>query len=259
MVKVKDIVQIIEKTAPLELAYDWDNTGLICGDPEKEVKKVLLTLDMFKSNIDEAVALGVDMIISHHPILFGGIKKIDFTSQQGYIIKRLIENGIALYSSHTSMDCAKGGINDVLAEKLQITGTKVIEENEKYAGCGLGRIGQLKDEMTLKEYALLVKNSLNTPFVRVAGDMDSKIKTVAVGSGACDDLIPSAILMGADVLVTADMKHHITADATDSDLNIIDAGHYPTEVFVKDIFENLLKGLGIEIYKSEERDVFSCI
>lgn len=259
MTKVKDIVGIIEDMAPVGLAYEWDNTGLICGDPEKEVNKVYLTLDMFKFNIDEAADLGVDMIISHHPILFGGLKKIDFSSQQGYIVKKLIENGIALYSAHTSMDCAVGGINDVLAQKLEIVNTTVIEKSEKYPGCGLGRMGQLKSEMSLGEYAELVKEKLNTPFVRVAGDLDKTVRCVAVGGGACDDLITAAIEMGADVLVSADMKHHITADAVDRNFAIIDAGHFPTEVFVKDIFENLLSNSDIKIYKSTEQDVFKIV
>ena len=259
MVKVKDIVEIIEKAAPLSLAYEWDNSGFICGNPEKEVKKVFLTLDMFKSNIDEAVELGVDMIVSHHPILFSGIKKIDFCSQQGYIVKKLIENDIALYSAHTSMDCAAGGINDVLAQKLGIKGTRVIEKNEKCDGCGLGRIGKLEKEMSVGEFAQVVKDALSAPFVRVAGDFDKKIKTVAVGGGACDDLIPAAIEMGADIFVTADMKHHITADSIDCGIAVIDAGHFATEVFVKDIFEKLLEGTDVEIFKSNERDVFNIV
>lgn len=259
MVKVKDIVGEIEKFAPKELAYSWDNTGFILGDSEKEVKKVFLTLDVFKETVDEAVKMGADMIISHHPILFKGIQAVDYTSQQGYIVKELIKNDIALYASHTSMDCAKGGINDVLANKLGITDSQVIEINSDFPGCGLGRIGKISKETTLKEYAEFVKTALNTPFVRVCGDFDKKIKAVAVGGGACDDLIPDAIAMGADVLVTADMKYHISAEAVEDGIAVIDAGHYPTEVFVTEIFEKLLDDMDVEIVKSSHKDVFKMV
>lgn len=259
MAKVKEIVKIIEKFAPKELAYSWDNTGFICGDGEKEVKKVFLTLDVSKETVNKAVKMGADMIISHHPILFKGVQVIDYNSQQGYIVKELIKNDIALYAAHTSMDCAKGGINDVLANKLGITDAQPIEKNADFPGCGLGRIGKISEKMTLKAYAEVVKKALNTPFVRVCGDFDKEITTVAAGGGACDDLIPEAIAMGADVLVTADMKYHISIEAVEDGLAIIDAGHYPTEVFVTKIFEKIIGGMGLEIIKSNHKDVFKIV
>ena len=115
---VNDIIEIIEKMAPRELAYDWDNTGFLIGDKNKEVKNIYITLDLFKENVDEAILSGADMIISHHPIMFRGIKTIDYGTNEGNILKSLIKNDIAVYAAHTSMDCAKGGINDILAEKL---------------------------------------------------------------------------------------------------------------------------------------------
>ncbi len=259
MVKVKDIIEKIERFAPRELAYEWDNTGFIIGNREKEVKKVFLTLDVFKETVHEAIAMGADMIISHHPILFKGIQVIDYDTQDGYIVSELIKNDIALYCAHTSMDCAQGGINDVLANKLGIIDAKVIQQNEKFDGCGLGRIGKISGEMTLREYAEFVKKQLNTPFVRVCGDLDKKISAVAVGGGACDDLIGDATVMGADVLVTADMKYHISQGAVCDGLLIIDAGHYPTEVFVTEIFEEIVDGMGLEIFKSTHKDIFEIV
>ncbi len=258
MSKVKDIVKIIEDFAPKNLAYEWDNTGLIAGNPEKEIKKIYLTLDLFKYNIDEAIEKGVDMIISHHPILFKGIKEINILNPEAYVLEKLIKNDIALYAAHTSVDCAKGGINDVLADKLGLKEVEIIEKGE-IEGCGLGRIGNLAEEFTLKEVCEKVKENLKTPFVRVCGDLDKKIKRVAVGGGACDDLIPQAIEMVADVMVTADMKYHISADSVDKGICVIDAGHYPTEVFVIDIFENLLKDTQVEIFKSSCKDVFKVV
>ena len=255
MTTVNEIIKLIEKTAPPALAYPWDNSGLLTGSRGKEVKKIYITLDTNKYTVDEAVRLGADMIVSHHPIMFGGIKQIEYNSPSGYVISELIKHDIALYAAHTNMDCANGGINDILAYKLGITGTEIIEKSPDFPGCGLGRIGTVK-EQTLKEFAAKVKTALDTPFVRVSGDPEKIIKRAAVGGGACDDLIPAARHMCADVMVTADMKYHITMDSAESGIAIIDAGHYPTEVFVTDIFKNILKDCGAELLISTEKDIF---
>lgn len=259
MVKVKDIAEIINNFAPQELAYPWDNPGLIIGDRQRQVKKVYVTLDVFKFNVDEAISVGADMIVSHHPILFKGIKKIDTATQEGYVVRKLIENDIALYAAHTNLDCTVGGINDVLADKLGITECEIIEKNAQFDGCGLGRIGNLRESVSLGEFAKSVKNVLGTPFVRVCGDLNKKIARVAVGGGACDDLIPTAAMMGADVMVTADMKYHIASESMDSGIAVIDAGHFPTEAFATEIFARLLADVDVEIYTSTEADVFAYV
>lgn len=255
----KDIIETVENYAPLGLAYPWDNSGFLCGNINKEVKRLYVTLDVNRYTVDEAVKSGADMILSHHPIMFGGIKRIDIDEPDGYVIIKLIKNDIALYASHTPTDCAKNGINKVLADKLGIVDAKVIEPNERFEGCGLGRYGKLKEEMTLAEFAASVKEELRTPFVRVCGDPDTVIRTAAVGGGACDDLIPEANANGADVMVTADMKYHISSDSVESGICVIDAGHYPTEAFVIDIFTDLFKDTDIEIIRSTEKDVFKVI
>lgn len=256
--KASEIVKLIEEAAPLDLAYPWDNSGFLCGDMNKEVNKVYLTLDINMYTVNEAAEAGADMIIAHHPLMFNGIKKINYNTPQGYVLKTLIEKNIAVYAAHTSMDCAENGINKALAQKLGLKNTDIVEKNEKYPHCGLGRIGTI-EKMSLSDFARKVKECLNTPFVRVCGDLSTEITTVAVGSGACDDLIPLALEMGADVLVTADMKYHISMDAVESGLCIIDAGHFPTEVFVTDIFKQIIQGRNLEIVKSTETDVFSII
>ncbi len=258
MIKVSDIVKIIEDFAPPSLAYEWDNTGLISGDRDKSVKRVFVTLDITKETVDMAVREGVDMIISHHPMLFKGIQRIDYTHGEGYILKELIKNDIALYASHTSTDCTKGGINDVFAQKLGIENPVAIEKNPEYDGCGLGRIGKVQ-KTTLREFAEFTKAQLNTPFVRVCGDLDMEIGTVAVCGGGGSDLIDTVIALGGDVFVTADLKYHISAEAVENGLAIIDAGHYPTEVYAQEIFAELLKDTGVEIIKSNHKDVFKVI
>lgn len=251
--KVQEIVNIIEKFAPCELAYPWDNTGFIIGDFEKEVIKVFVTLDITKETVNMAVECGADMIISHHPIMFKGIQRINYSDYEGYIIKELIKNDIALYVSHTSTDCTDGGINDHLAK---IIGLK---EYKKLNDDGLGRIGKLINNITLKEFAEIVKKALNTSFVRVCGDTERKINTIAVCGGSGSDLVDDAIRMGADVLVTGDIKYHTGIDVVHSGLALIDAGHYPTEVFVQDIFADLLRDTGIEVIKSTHKDIFKVV
>lgn len=256
--KVYKIAELIEKSVPKRLAYSWDNVGLLCGDKNKEIKKVFLTLDTNLSTVKEAIEKGCDMIISHHPVLLGGIKKIDFDTSTGQMIKLLIENNIPVFAAHTNMDTAKGGINDKLAEMFELTDVKILEQHTDDEAAGLGRYGNLKDEMTLKEFALLTKKILNTP-VRVGGNMNKKIKTVAVASGSCSELIPVAKEKGCDVIITADLKYHIMIDGTELDIAVVDAGHYPTEIIVMDIFKDILKDTNLEFIKSENKDVFNFI
>ena len=254
---VKEIIKKIEERAPLSFAYDWDNSGFLCGDPEMDAKKIYLTLDTNMYTVNEAAKMGADMIISHHPIMFGGINKIDFSKPSGAVIKTLIKNDIALYAAHTSMDTAKDGLNDMLAKKLGIIETEVIDGEGYPEGCGLGRIGDIDTAADLKSFAGYVKKALSTPFVRISGDTDTLIKRVAVGSGACSELIPAAVKMGADVMVTADMKYHDAIDGVENGIAVIDAGHYPTENFVTGIFADILSCTGCEIIYSSEKDIFS--
>ena len=251
--KVKDIARIIEEFCPTRLAYDWDNVGLLCGDSEKDVKKVFVTLDTNLDTVQEAIEKDADMIVSHHPILLGGINKIDYTTAEGQMIKLLIENNIPVYAAHTNMDTAHGGINDRLAEIFELTDVSVLDVHTDYTSAGLGRIGKLKSSVTFNEFTKICSEKLNTP-VRIAGDKNKVIKTVAVASGSCSEIIPLAAAKGADVIVTGDLKYHNTMDMTYLGICIVDAGHYPTEICVMDIFEDILKG--VEVIKSENKDIF---
>lgn len=143
--KANKIIEIIEKVCPERLAYSWDNVGLLCGDGEKEVKKIFVTLDTNINTVKEAIEKGTDMIVSHHPILLGGIKRIDYTTTTGQMIKILIENNITLFAAHTNMDTAKGGINDRLAQMFSLTDIEILDQHTDDETAGLGRIGKLKN------------------------------------------------------------------------------------------------------------------
>ena len=255
--KAYEIAQLIEKEAPQELAYSWDNVGILCGDGKKEVKKALLTLDTNENTVDEAIQNKCDMIISHHPILLGGIKRIDYSSADGRMLRKLIQNDITVFAAHTNMDTAEHGINDALALLLGIKDAEIIEKNGEKTG--LGRYGKLIHAATLREFAELVKKKLGTPHVRTAGDLGKTVITAAVASGSCAELIPAAHALGCDVIVTADMKYHNMIEAAESGIAVIDAGHYPTEIIVVDIFEKILRQTNIITVKSKNTDIFTYI
>lgn len=251
--KAEKIAEFIEKYAPQKLAYEWDNVGILFGSGEKKVKKALLTLDVNEFTVKEAVKNNCDMIISHHPLFFGGIKRIDFNTSEGRMIKNLTENDITVFAAHTNMDIADGGINDELAKIFGLSDVKYIEEN------GLGRYGILPYEVRLEEFCNIVKKKLDTPCVRVCGDMNMKVKKIAVASGSCSEIIPTASGLGCDAVITGDMKYHEMCDAFYFGTAVIDAGHYPTEKNVIGIFKKILKNTGIECIASENKDVFQFI
>lgn len=251
--KLKDIIKIIEENYPPCLAYDWDNSGLFFGDIEKEVSKILVTLDITPDIINQAIDNDADMVLAHHPITMGGIKTLSDGSMLSDMIINAVKNDICIYSAHTNMDTAKNGINQKLAELFDLEDVSVLENDKPYEDCGLGRVGNLKEEMSLGDFCELVKEKLNTPFVRVCGE-ERRIKRVALASGSCSEYVPTAIKKDADVIVTADMKYHHCIEFVYDGIAIIDAGHFPTENIVKDMFKELLSG--VEIISAENEDIF---
>ncbi len=254
--KLYEITKKIETRFPKELAYEWDNPGLILGDESREINKILLTLDITESVLKEAKENNADLIISHHPLIFSGIKNITSGSRLGKMLLFAAENKISLYCAHTNMDTAEFGINTKLAEMLGFKNAEFIEKNSSFKNAGLGKIGDI-EETTLKEFAENVKKTLNTPFVRISGNKNQIIKRAAVGSGSCSELIPQAINMGADVIVTADLKYHTCLDFESDSFSIIDAGHFPTENIVKEMFSEILKGENLIF--SHQEDIFKVI
>ena len=251
--KLKQIADIIEKEFPLSTAFEWDNCGLLLGDREREIKTVLLSLDVSCEVAREAKDACADLILSHHPILFDGTKRITADNPEGRLVAELLQNNICVYSAHTNCDVGKNGINARLAKIFELSDAEFLEDS------GLGRIGNLKTPISFADFALFTKKILNTPFVRICGDKKAQISRVAVASGACSDSIPEAVKKGADVIVTADMKYHDMINYSHMGISIIDAGHYPTEIIVTDIFYELLSGTGIKLIKSKNPDIFEFI
>lgn len=249
--KLTEIYEIIEANYPKNLAMQWDNPGILAGKPEQEISTILVTLDITSSVVKEAISAGAELIISHHPLLLGGVNNFYEDNFKNKMYSEIIRNNIAVISAHTNMDCAENGINQTLAELLGLKNIKVLEDET-----GLGRIGEI-EETTISEFSKKLKSLLGTPFLKLAGDAERKITKVAVGSGSCGDIYPVAIKKGAELFITADVKYHIALDAAEDGIAIIDAGHYPTERIVMDMFEKILKD--VKIIKSQNKDIFSCL
>lgn len=254
--RVKDILKKIEDFAPPALAYSWDNVGLLVGDAERDVKRILITLDPDVQIIEEAVNKECDLIVSHHPMFFKGIKHIRSEEPVGKSIELMIKNDISLIAAHTNMDCAERGVNAGLAELMELNDVVVLEENPEFKECGLGRVGNLKKSMTLRELAEYTKDKLKIKGIRAAGNENRVIRRIAVAGGSCSEVIPLAISKGAEAIITGDMKYHETINAVNDGICVLDAGHYGTEHHVIDIFDKLLRPLGIEMLHSENPDVF---
>lgn len=246
--KISDVIEIIEKEFPQELAYEWDNVGLLVGDRNREVTNVVTCLDVTEDVIDFAKNAQSELIISHHPVIFSPINCINGDTKSGKLLLDAIENKIAIYSAHTNCDKAENGINTRLAQMFNLEDVESLEED------GLGRIGNLSEPLPFYEFAKAVENKLSTK-IRYCGDTKTVVKKVAICSGAGGDVIPTAIGKGADVLITGDTKYHQMLDVKD-DINIIDAGHFGTECIVAELFAGILCDVGIGVFWQDAEDVF---
>lgn len=242
-VKCKDIMWFMEDLAPAAYAEEWDNPGLNVGDPDAEVNKILVALDATEAVIDEAVEKGADLIVTHHPLLFHSIKKINYDKPDGRKIIKLIKNGIGVFAAHTNLDAAQGGTNDKLAEIIGLKNIKPLSL-VKEDGIGIGRWGDIEDDITVGMLSVKIKEALGLDAVRVTGNISRKVKRAALCTGAGIEFLDDAVKAKCDVYITADVRYHEAMDALDKNMVIIDATHYATEnIIVPDIAAYLRKKL----------------
>ena len=223
MITVQQVEQKLFDWAPRQLAESWDNVGHLVGDPDREVRRILVSLDITERVVQEAIDGGFDLIVSHHPVMnctWHPVQTLRPDDRQGRIQTKLTENRISAICMHTYLDAAEGGVNDVLAQKLGLEELMPLTEEK------IGRIGTLKCEMPLVEFTRFVIESLGCNGLRYT-DCGKPVHRVAVGGGACGDYIPQAIAAGCDTFVTSDLRYHDFLDTTE--LHLIDAGHFPTE------------------------------
>ena len=223
MITVQEIEKFLYDWAPANLAAGWDNVGLLVGSPDREVRKILTALDITESVVDEAVQIGADLIVAHHPVMnctWHPVQTLRSDDRQGRVLTKLVENHISAICMHTNLDAAEGGVNDVLAQKLGLLDTQPLTDEK------IGRVGTLKCEIPLVEFTRFVVKSLGCNGLRYT-DCGRPVHRVAVGGGACGDYIAQAIALGCDTFVTSDLRYHDFLDT--KELNLIDAGHFPTE------------------------------
>ncbi|WP_455538349.1 Nif3-like dinuclear metal center hexameric protein [Terrisporobacter sp.] len=355
--KLNDLIKKIENKYPLNLAYDWDNVGLLVGDFENDIKKILITLEANEKVIDEAIENNVDLIVTHHPFIFRKINKINTKDLKGRLIHKLIKNDIALYSMHTNFDIAFDGLNDYFMEVMGFENSKILDVTNSatlykvavyvpltheiqvrkalgeagagyignYSHCtfnsqgigtfrpednanpfigkigeieevkevkietivpqkilqktidkmikahpyeevaydvyklenkgqsvGLGRYASLNEQINLENLCEKIKVRLNMEHIRIVGDLNTKIKKVAVVTGAGSDMVSLAKSKNCDVIITGDVKYHEAQDALDMGMTIVDCGHFDTEDIFKDAIKRFLDRIeNVEIIKSE--------
>jgi len=227
MPTVREIEQRLYELAPRELAFDWDNVGQLLGDPEQEVSRVLVALDITEAVADEAIANDCQLIVAHHPVMncrWLPVQSVRSDTPQGHLLLKLLRSGVSAICMHTNLDAATGGVNDCLAEALELIDPGPLDWGEER----LCRVGTLKEAMPLETFARFVCEKLGANGVRWSGN-GGMIHRVAVGGGSCADSQDAAIAVGCDAFVTADIKYHDFLHAEGNGICLIDAGHFPTE------------------------------
>lgn len=228
---VQDILDIIDSIAPAHLAEPWDNVGLMIGDPAAQVTAILLGLDPTTALLEEARQLNANLVITHHPVIFHPLKSVHLDQPDGKFIDLSLRNKMSVISSHTNFDSAPNGTSDILA---QLLGLQNIEPLVPHAcgepGCGLGRVGDYVDPLSADEFRERLRAACVPPWLLATGTIPRRISRVAVCGGSCSELADQALQAGAQVLVTAEVKHHIARRAEETGLWLIDAGHFATEL-----------------------------
>ena len=259
MIKVNNIINEMELLAPTYLKEDFDNVGLMVGDKNKEVKKVLLALDCTLKVIEGAKKENVDLIITHHPLIFKRPSSITTDTLQGKKIIELIKNDISLYSSHTNLDSVENGLNDTIVSILGFDNSKILEKNKRDDKAGLGRIVSLKESIQLEDLISKIKKSLNINNLRVVKGKD-KVNKIAIINGSGQDFIGKAVALGADCIITGDTTYHFASDYKEMEISILDVGHFASEqITFFNVMENLKeKFKDVEFITSTvEEDPFS--
>lgn len=241
----RTIMDVIERTYPKAAAADWDNVGLLVGRAEKEVKKIYVALDATNEVIEQAISTGADMLITHHPLIFSPLKQITDEDFIGSRAVKLLQHDISYYAMHTNYDVLK--MADLSAEMLGLADAEVLEVT------GIGRVGKLSAEMTVRELCELVKERFGLESVKLFGSPEQKVRCVAISPGSGKHMSELALAKGAEVFVTGDIDHHEGLDAMEQGMAIVDAGHYGLEhIFIEDMANYLSEHLdGVEVEKAE--------
>ena len=239
---VKEVYERLTERIPEALREDWDNDGLMCcADGTAEVRRTLITLDVTEEIVDYAVQNGFDLIVSHHPLIFRPLKAVVEDHHVARKVITLIKNDISVISLHTRADKVQGGVNDTLCDILGIKDAVPFGEGF------LGRVGNLKEELTMEDFSYLLKGLLDCDGVKVS-DACIPVQRVAVVGGDGKDFVDDALAAGADTLVSGRLSYNVMAEASEMGINLIEAGHFFTEHPITSFFQNILMRMDNDMY-----------
>jgi dinuclear metal center YbgI/SA1388 family protein len=235
-----DICTLLEDFAPLSFQESYDNAGLVMGQRSTTVTGVLIALDVTEAVLDEAVSLGYNMIVTHHPLIFKGIRTITGSTHTENCLIKAIKNDIILYAGHTNVDSVRGGVNEKMAEKLGLINLQILVPiNGEKPEHGLGMIGELPEYQNETDFLNLVKSTFHCKRLRHSVPTGKKIRKVAVCGGSGAEFLEHARTLGADAFVTGEARYH-EFFTQGQNILFIDAGHYETEQFTKEVFFDLI-------------------
>ncbi|MCL2457659.1 MAG: Nif3-like dinuclear metal center hexameric protein [Desulfobulbus sp.] len=243
MPTIQDFLTILQQIVPAGLAEEWDNVGLLVGDPNQQVRRVLLALDPTVALIDQAAAERYDLILTHHPVIFRPLKALRTDTPTGRFIAMAARNQINVIACHTNLDSVQRGVSDHLAQSLGLVDARPLVPSRGECGldCGLGRIGILPTPIDASTFLDRLRQACSPPWILEAGIRPHRVTTVAVCGGSCSDLAEAAFNMGANAFVTAEVKHSVACWAADAGLWLLDAGHFATEQPAMPIFRDMLR------------------
>lgn len=257
IIQIKDILKSIEIDAPKSLAESWDNVGLLVGESGNKVRKILVGLDPTTSLVQEAISLSADTIITHHPIIFRPLANIDTSCPTGKVIQQSLINNISLIACHTNLDSAEQGVSTILADRLGLKNPAPLLPHAGTPHTGTGCIAEFAEPVAIDEFCSSLLSTLSLETFQLAGPMPSEVKRVALCGGSGSSFAEDALKLGADLYISAEIKHDVARWAEECHFCIIDAGHYATEQFAVSLIANGLRrradllGWEVEVVESE--------
>lgn len=263
---VADMIRIMADIAPPALAEEWDNCGLQVGDEQWPAGIIRIALDPSLTVVKAVCRQQADLLITHHPLVFRPLKKIDFAAPVGQVIRQAACHQMAIFSAHTNLDSVTDGVNDILFEKLGLSHRSVLMPNSHRPSEGLGRLGEIDAETDLSSLADAVRKQLALPFVRFVGNPDLPVKKVAICSGSGSGLLEAFWHSCADVFVTGDIRYHDARDAEALNRGLIDIGHFASESIILDVLQHkIMQALSTAGFEAEtavcrvEKDPFVAV
>lgn len=237
--KTSEIISFLDATFHPEYQEDYDNAGFLFGNPQQEICGVMVALDLTPEVIDEAIAKQCNLIITHHPFIFGSIKRITTNNTVGRMIFKMAQHNLCVYAAHTNLDNLKEGVNGILAQKLGLTDCHILKSLNGDPEVGAGMVGMLPKRIATEDFWVNVKQTLGIATLRISNPCHTEVQRVAICGGAGSFLISDAIATKADVFLTGDLKYHDFQRA-ENRIILADIGHYESERFSKELIYSII-------------------